>query len=213
MIIPSSQDVFDAVAGVPDATQLAMVLAAGGDANARIGGRPALDYAVMLGYEEKVRLLLRYGADPNLHEDPDPKEDGRFVTPLIVAVRNDERLGIIKMLIEARADPDQAANLGMTPLMCAATMRSTASFNLLLSLGANPNIETPEKQTALHFAMLRDSPAIVRRLIQLGLDPNAGQNRSGDGLEKTARNPSLARRYGRPIIRASRGIMRSRGHP
>jgi ankyrin repeat protein len=182
MTRPTAEEVIAAVKGLPDSSALKSILAAGGDPNARIEGRTALDYAVTLGYEEKVRLLLSYHADPNLHEDPDPSNYGRFITPLIAATRNDERLGIIKLLLAAGANPNQCDDGGMTPLMCAATMGASGVVDLLLTSGAVPTIETPEGQTALHFAMMRDSPEIVRRLVHLGLDPT----------KPSARGPSPA---------------------
>jgi ankyrin repeat protein len=136
----------------------------------RFERRSALDHAVMLGYEDKVRLLLQHGADPNLAEDPDPEDDGRFITPLIDATRNDTRLGIMRLLLAAGANPNQCDDLGMTPLMCAASSGAIGALNLLLASGAIPTIETKSGQTALHFAMTRDSPEIVHRLIELGLD-------------------------------------------
>ena len=180
MTSPTAKDVIDAVGGLPGPENLEHVLLAGGDPNAKIDGRPALDHAVTLGYEDKVQLLLRHGADPNMHEDPDPLDDGRFVTPLIVATRNDTRLRIIKQLLAAGANPNQCDDLGMTPLMCAASFGAAAAFNLLLESGANPGSETSDGQTALHFVMVRDSPDIVRRLIQLGLDPKKPS--AGGGL-------------------------------
>jgi ankyrin repeat protein len=182
MAHPTAEEVIAAIKGLPDAGALESLLLAGGDPNGRIQGRPALDYAVTLGYEDKVRLLLSHGADPNLHEDPDPSNYGRFITPLITATRNDERLGIIKLLLAAGANPNQRDDGGMTPLMCAATMGAKGVVDLLLASGATPTLETPEGQTALHFAMMRDSPEIVRRLIQLGLDPT----------KPSARGPSPA---------------------
>lgn len=180
MTNPTAKDVVDAVGGLPDPKDLETVLLAGGDPNAKVDGRPALDYAVTLGYEDKVRLLLRHGADPNVHEDPDPTDDGRFITPLIGATRNDAHLEIVKQLLAAGANPNQCDDLGMTPLMSAASFGATAAFNLLLKSGANPKAETSSGQTALHFAMVRDSPNIVRSLIQLGLDPKKAP--AGGGL-------------------------------
>jgi ankyrin repeat protein len=176
---PTANEVMDAVRGLPDASALESILAAGGDPNAKVNGRSALDHAVMLGYEEKVILLLSHGANPNLHEDPDPANDGRFITPLIDATRNDTRLGIMQKLLAAGANPNQCDDLGMTPLMCAASSGAIGALNLLIESGATLAAETDNGQTALHFAMTRDSPEIVRRLILLGLDPKKPSPRGG----------------------------------
>jgi ankyrin repeat protein len=126
-----------------------------------------------------VRALLRHGADPNSPEDPDPANDGRFITPLIDATRNESRVGIVKLLLEAGANPNQFDDLGMTPLMCAASAGAIGVLNLLVASGANVMAETPNGKTALHFAMTKDNPEIVRCLVQLGLDPTKSSVRGG----------------------------------
>jgi ankyrin repeat protein len=183
MTKPTPREVMDAVGGLPDAHALESALVAGGDPNARVERRTALDHAVMLGYEEKVRLLLAHGANPNLHEDPDPADYGRFTTPLIDATRDGTRLGIMQKLLAAGADPNQRDNLGMTALMSAATFGSIGALNLLLASGASATLETNNGQTALHFAMTRDSPDVVRRLIEAGLDPTKRPARGSSPAE------------------------------
>jgi uncharacterized protein len=179
MAKPTAKEVIDAVDGLPDAAALESILVAGGDPNSKFERRSALDHAVTLGYEDKVRVLLQKGADPNLPEEPDPADEGRFITPLIEATRNDARLGIIKLLLAAGANPNQCDDLGMTPLMYAASSGAIGVLNLLIASGASPSVETKNGKTALHFAMTRDSPEIVRRLIELGLDPTKPSARGG----------------------------------
>ena len=191
MTRPTERDVIDAVNGLPDPRPLALVLSAGGNPNSKVGGRTALDHAVALGYEAKVRLLLSHGADPNLHEDPDLLNGGRFTTPLIDATRNDSRLGIMKELLAAGANANQRDNLGMTALMCAALFGAQRSLQLLLESGAAATLETDDGQTALHFAMTRDSPEIVRCLIRLGLDPAKPSARGGPSPMQLAQKRNL----------------------
>lgn len=192
MAKPTAKEVIDAVGGLPDASTLESVLMAGGDPNARFERRSALDHAVTLGYEDKVRLLLQHGANPNLPEDPDPADDGRFITSLMDATRNDSRLGIMQLLLAAGANPNQCDDLGMTPLMCAASSGAIGALNLLIASGADLTMETKSGKTALHFAMTRDSPEIVRRLMQFGLDPKKASAR--DGLSPL----QLAQKRGHP---------------
>jgi ankyrin repeat protein len=171
MPIPTEKEVIQAVGGLPDPRELTAVLLAGGNPNAKVDGRTALDCAVMLGYEQKVRLLLSHGADPNVHEDPDLSNDGRFTTPLIDSARTDARVPILKALLEAGADPNQRDNVGMTALMYASLFGAARALAVLIENGAVATLETGDGQTALHFAMKRDNPEIVQQLISLGLDP------------------------------------------
>jgi hypothetical protein len=76
MPIPTETDVMNAVAGLPNSPQLADVLRAGGNPNSKMGGQTALGRAVVLAYVDKVRLLLRHGANPNRSEDPDVSNQG-----------------------------------------------------------------------------------------------------------------------------------------
>ncbi len=191
MPIPTEKEVIDAVIASPDPGKLAVVLHAGGDPNAKVDGRTALDQAVMLGYEDKVRLLLSHGANPNLHESPDFSNDGRFTTPLIDCTRNDARIPILRALLEAGADANQRDNVGMTPVMHAALFGASGTITVLLEFGATATLETSDGQTALHFAMTRDSPEIVRRLVRLGLDPTKQSANHGPSPAQLARSRNL----------------------
>jgi cytohesin len=196
MSTPTQKEVIDAVNGLPDPRHLEAVLRAGGDPNAKVEGRTALDHAVMLAYEEKVRLLLSHGANPNLHEDPDFSNGGRFTTPLIDSTRNDKLVPILKALLEAGADPNQRDDLGMTALMHAAVFAASDALTLLLERGAVASLETSDGQTALHFAMTRDSPGIVRQLIRMGLDPAKPSANNGPSPAQLARKRNLIKTLG-----------------
>jgi ankyrin repeat protein len=63
--------------------------------------------------------------------------------------------------------------------MCAASSGAMGALNLLIASGADLTMETKNGKTALHFAMTRESPEIVRRLMQLGLDPKKASARGG----------------------------------
>jgi ankyrin repeat protein len=188
---PTEHEVIDAVAGLPDTRRLAAVLQAGGNPNAKVEGRTALDHAVMLGYEHKVRLLLSHGANPNLHEDPDLSNGGRFTTPLIDSTRNEALVPILRALLEAGADPNQRDSVGMTALMYAALFGTSGALAVLLESGASAALETGDGQTALHFAMTRDRPDIVRQLIRQGLDPAECSTNGGPSPSQLARNRNL----------------------
>jgi ankyrin repeat protein len=191
MTIPTDKEVIDAVGGLPDPRPLAALLLAGGDANARVDGRTALEFAVMLAYEDKVHVLLRHGANPNLHEDPDLSNEGRFTTPLIDSTRNDARIPILKSLLQAGADPNQRDSIGMTAFMHAALFGASDTLTVLLESGAVATLETAGGQSALHFAMTRDQPEIVRQLVRLGLDPAKPSANGGLSPAQLARRRGL----------------------
>jgi cytohesin len=172
--------VVDAVGGLPDPVPLKRILESGANPNAKDSGRTALHLAVGYGYVEKARLLLQHGADPNAPSDPDPNDDGRFVTPLIGAVSHDGRRALVELLLGAGADPNQTDNLGMSPMMYASIFGATEIVELLLAHGADASRTTNDGSDALYFAMSRDRPELVRLLIDAGLDPT--KKPQGGGL-------------------------------
>ena len=80
---------------------------------AGVAGKTAIYLPAMNGDERMVRLLLRYGADPNFRE-PD-----RGQTPLHVAAM-EGRTEVVKTLIGFGADVNVMDRGGITPLMLAA---------------------------------------------------------------------------------------------
>jgi len=142
------------------------------------GGTPLLQ-AVHTGHASLVRLLLAYGADPNL-------SDGRYY-PLPDAVRylshpshetRAEEMEIVRLLLDAGASPNVLdGNEGLTPLQEAARRDDIDTMGLLIDHGAD--LEMPcdtdfsSENTALHYAVdyLREGAA--RSLIERGANVNA----------------------------------------
>jgi ankyrin repeat protein len=191
MSVVNDQDVIEAVGGLPDATRLAEMLDAGGNPNAKLGGRTALDFAVGYKYLDKVKILLAHGADPNIPEDPDPNAEGRSVTPLINAVRHDNQKELVEVLLKGGADPNQTDDLGMTPLMSAATFGATENARLLVQYGADAGRTTEVGQDALYFAMSRDRPDMVGFLLGCGLNPTVLPRGGGLSALQKAQNRNL----------------------
>ena len=112
------------------------------------GGSPRIRFATTFmraAYSadlELVRLLLDYGADPDIRS-------GDNETPLLAAAGHGwidgysqgksfaERLEVIRLLIELGADVNWADDAGITPLMVAANMGDIAIIQYLVDQGAD----------------------------------------------------------------------------
>jgi ankyrin repeat protein len=86
---------------------------------------------------------------------------------------------MVRLLLDARADPNSADATGETCLMMAARAASVEIVKSLLDRGAAVDARDPEfQQTALMFAARGGSKPIVRLLIEHGAQVNA-QTRTG----------------------------------
>ena len=112
------------------------------------GGSPRIRFATTFmraAYSadlELVRLLLEYGADPDIRSSDNE-------TPLLAAAGHGwidgysqgksfaERLEVIRLLIELGADVNWADDAGITPLMVAANMGDVAIIQYLVDQGAD----------------------------------------------------------------------------
>jgi len=110
---------------------ISMLVVAGADVNGKdtIQGDTPLIYATSRADIPTVTLLIEKGADINLQNDLNGD------TPLIWAVKNNE-IGIVKLLLDRGATPDQANNLGLTPLMLAESDELDKIVELLKQAGA-----------------------------------------------------------------------------
>jgi ankyrin repeat protein len=115
-----------------DAESVRLLLEAGADPNIRNeGGATALMWAV--DDLDKARLLVRAGADVNARSD-----DGR--TPLLIAAARPGSYGVVKLLLDYKANPSEMVNTyrgPMTPLRLAAEAGDEAILRLLLDRGAD----------------------------------------------------------------------------
>ena len=101
--------------------------------------------------------------------DP-PRAEGGF-TPLLYAIlAGDTR--IVRVLLAAGADVDEAAPDGVTALMLALIKRHEEIALLLLEAGADPS-PAAAGFTALHLASATGSLAVAEALLTRGADPNA----------------------------------------
>lgn len=132
-------------------------------------GRLPLHAASSAGNDRSVEILLGHGADPNaeerLHHD----------TPLILAVESDSA-ECVKLLLEARADPNKPGRRGQTPIFVA---RSLAVLHLLVDAGAKPEIvdangDSPFQNCASYIGSFDVLRFWIERNVNLNAEPTVG---------------------------------------
>ncbi len=114
------------------------------------------------GYADVVKALLAAGADVNKVSDG--------YTPLYWA-SNNGRVETVKILLEAKSDPDVIGRNGCTSLYTAAQNGHVDVVKLLLKFKADPELKSIG-YTALHVSSQNGHIEIVKILIQAGVDVN-----------------------------------------
>ena len=93
-----------------------------------------------------VELLLRAGANPNLHSSDDKE------SPLILACKNDHA-EIAHLLVNAGANPNAQVKNGMSALFVAVSKKNSEVAKMLLSnASVNINLKDDFGETVLHVA-------------------------------------------------------------
>ena len=174
-----------------NAASLKALLAAGAKVNAKEKShdQTALMWAAAEAHPEAVRMLLEAGADVRARSrtyaetvtSEQTQRAGREAlnytilrggsTSLLFAARVGD-VESAKLLLAAGADPNDALPTGMSALVEAAYSGDAGVATLLLDRGADPNAAAIG-YTALHAAVLRSEPNLVKALLAHGANPNA----------------------------------------
>jgi ankyrin repeat protein len=163
-------------------------------------GRTALSWAAARGDAEATKLLLKFGANPNIlsykNQSPlhwgaqstmgtcaeifqallDSGADVNCVddwkrTALIYASADQDDPDTLKPLIHGRANLNPKDCYGRTPLGYAAKMGRTKTLELLLSYGADPYIPDSSGFTPLFEVVQQNHHEILRLLLRRGVMP------------------------------------------
>ncbi|XP_078089131.1 receptor-interacting serine/threonine-protein kinase 4 [Mustelus asterias] len=128
-------------------------------------GMSLLHYAVQLGNEEAVRLLLLYNANPNV-------ANKRESTPLHLAAEKNLKV-IAELLLGKKANINAKDEDQWTPLHFAAQSGEETLSRLLLDRNASTNEVDFEGRTALHVACQHSHENVVRVLLSRGANAQA----------------------------------------
>ena len=139
--------------------------------------RTLLFFACQSGQAGKIKLLLKYGADPNISTKGDVEDVG--MTPLMKAVSewvspNTMDIEAIRALIKAGAKVNAQTESGETALMYATFMPrkglSSDIIRLLTESGADARIKDKDGKTVLSYLNYDLEPEIVKLLLKKGVD-------------------------------------------
>ena len=124
-------------------------------------GDNPLCLAATSGNNEVMKLLLKFGADPN-------RENGFKESPLRCAARAGH-YELVKQLVNVKAKPDKV--YVDKALYMAAIYGHTNTVELLLDRGADPNSKTRYGTLSLTVAARNGYKNVVKLLLEKGVDP------------------------------------------
>ena len=103
------------------------------------GAPTPLYMAALTGNKEAVQLLLERSVNPNT-ANISGKTPLHAIVDCNFQIAQSDRIYVVKLLINGGAQPNKEDNLGWTPLHHAASMGRREMVEILLEMGADPNI-------------------------------------------------------------------------
>ena len=135
------------------------------------GGRNLypLPAALYHGHFHVANLLFRHGAVVDIQ--------GKYEYTLLHTASFHGQIDILRWLLNHGADPNARANYGITPLIQAADAKRLEAVQVLLDHNADINSQSFDYGPALNWVLSfndseRKAVEVVRRLLELGADPN-----------------------------------------
>lgn len=148
-------------------------------------GEPLLYSACGKGYYEIVRILLEYGADPNICLN-----DG--TTSLMIAVMKNNQGCVNLLLSRPELSINAMRNTGCTALMISAMYGYTTICEMLLLRGADVHMKSRDGFTALAYACISEKSSV--NIVKLLIDARSNiywRNRYGKNLVSVSFNRSV----------------------
>ncbi len=157
----------------PDPEVYKALIEAGADVNAPTGtGTTAIMIAAgRFDSPEILRILVDAGADVNARVMGGTK----YGVPALCSAISSNKLGEVRLLLEASADPNAYVLDGYTALTYALSLHNQDReiIGALIADGAKANIVDKEGQTPLMLAAMKsDDPEIVKILVDNGANVN-----------------------------------------
>ncbi len=139
------------------------------------------------GDVESVRILLKYGADPNnvwgycggWHSSPLYIALGNYVTD---GIEHETQTDIARLLLEAGAKVDQKWDKAHSPMINAAWAQNPEAIRLLAQYGADPDFQMYDGTTALMKACTKPDMATITALTECGADPDIRDSKGRTAL-------------------------------
>jgi len=150
-------------------------------------GVSLIHHAILRLREMSVKLLLQYGADKNdfltdktaslLRDDVDwhrPLRDRleQGITPLATAGRAMRNHSIVRILLEAGADPNWEYPCGIIALHGMCAQEFLAGSKLMIDFGANVNKVDDDGNAPLFWAIICGNTELIRYMMDHGGDLN-----------------------------------------
>lgn len=136
--------------------------------------------AVLSGSADAVKILLEHGADTE-------RTRGHYRDrALSFAIRCNEDIEILRVLLEHGVQIDALQHMRKTALFLAASIPKLEAVDLLIARGADVNARDDEGRMAIHGAADHDFDHVVKVLIAEGADVDAADRTGKTALHRAA---------------------------